>query len=356
MLRTLPRIVADRFKQMLHVRRTLRKSVLSQFSEIIRLRLGEGKVGSSEYYNYELYDDRLFTFAAKRDFIGEHARVNFYDGFNSRDWRAIADDKIAFYTFMQGLGLRVPRLYGLYSPSHRFLNGVPCITNPGALAMFILKKLPTPFFAKPVCGVLGRGAFAVQSIDRDIVQFRSGSQIEIDEFVAKIVGRQENGYLFQECLAPHPSIREISGESLSTLRMVTVLSENGPELLSTIWRIPRGVNMADNFAHGTSGNLIARIDVKTGKAVEVLQHVGMNRIATDCHPDSRKQIVGMILPDWHEAVRLCLATATVLPGLRLQNWDCALSADGPLLMEINFAGDLDLVQYAYRSGFRGLCS
>jgi hypothetical protein len=82
----------------------------------------------------------------------------------------------------------------------------------------------------------------------------------------------------------------------------------------------------------------------------------MNRITTDCHPDSKKQIVGMILPDWHEAVRLCLATATVFPGLRLQNWDCALSADGPLLMEINFAGDVDLVQYAHRSGFRGFCS
>jgi hypothetical protein len=42
----------------------------------------------------------------------------------------------------------------------------------------------------------------------------------------------------------------------------------------------------------------------------------------------------------------------VIPGCRFQHWDIALSRNGPVVLEMNFDGDLDLYQHA---SHRGVC-
>jgi len=39
-----------------------------------------------------------------------------------------------------------------------------------------------------------------------------------------------------------------------------------------------------------------------------------------------------------------------MSGMGIQGWDIALSDRGPLLMEVNFLGDLDLLQLAEARG------
>jgi hypothetical protein len=134
--------------------------------------------------------------------------------------------------------------------------------------------------------------------------------------------------------------------------MIVFLSDDGPRLLHAIWRIPRGSNMADSFAAGTTGNLIGQIDIRTGRIMEVVQGISPYRSLTEVHPDSGKPVTGVILPNWEESVKLCLRTATSLPELRLQSWDVAMCPDGPLLIEVNDRGVLRIVQYACRAGFR----
>ncbi len=46
----------------------------------------------------------------------------------------------------------------------------------------------------------------------------------------------------------------------------------------------------------------------------------------------------------------CLAAATIAPELRFQHWDVALTGDGPVLLELNVQGSLDLVQLAAQKG------
>jgi Sugar-transfer associated ATP-grasp len=150
---------------------------------------------------------------------------------------------------------------------------------------------------------------------------------------------------------PHPAIREICGDTLSTIRMIVFLSDDGPRLLRAIWKIPQGLNVTDNFSHGTSGNLLGQIDLKSGRVLKAIAGIGASRSLAKVHPDTGRCIIGVILPDWQNAVKICLNTAMALPGLRLQSWDVAMCPDGPLLLEVNATGDLDLVQYAYRAGF-----
>jgi hypothetical protein len=345
--------IVNTFKKSFDTRRTTGKSILSQLIEMFRLRFLEGGIGPSEYYNYELYNDQLFPFSAKRDFVGGKATRKLYADLNSVQWRGIARDKIVFHIFMRGLGLPTPKLYAIYSPFHRLLNDVPCITELNAMTDFIKNRISYPFFAKPISGAHGVGGIAVNSFNpgNDTLLIRTGQQVPVHDFVANLLQVDKSGYLFQECLMPHPAIKEICGDSLSSVRMIVFLSDDGPRLLRAIWKIPRGLNMTDNFAHGTSGNLLGQIDLKSGSVVEVVQGVGASRSLAKVHPDTGKPLTGVILPNWEDSVKICLSTAMALPGLRLQSWDVAMCPDGPLLIEVNATGDLDLVQYAYRAGF-----
>ena len=350
----LRRQIVNAFQKSLYARRIAGKPVLSQLIEMLRLRLSEGEIAPDEYYNYELYNDHLFSFSAKRDFVGGRAAAKLYARLNSLRWGAIARDKILFYTLMRGLGVRIPKLYAVYCPARRVFNGVPCITEPSAMTEFLQNGMSYPFFAKPIRGAHGVGAIAVNCFNHrsQTLLIRTGEQIRVHDFVTNLLHKNKIGYLFQERLAPHPAVREICGASLSTIRMVVFLSDGGPRLLHAIWRIPRGSNMTDSFAGGTTGNLIGQIDIKTGRVVEVVQGVGPYRSLTEVHPDSGKPVTGVILPNWEDSVKLCLRTATSLPDLRLQCWDVAMCPDGPLLIEVNDHGNLNIVQYARRAGFR----
>jgi Sugar-transfer associated ATP-grasp len=338
----------------LDARRIAGKPVLSQLIEILRLRFSEAEIRPDEYYNYELYNDHLFSFSEKLDFVGGRAQAKLYARLNSRQWSATARDKILFDTLMRGLGVRIPKLYAVYSPTYRMLNDVPCITELNAMTDFIQNKMSYPFFAKPIRQAHGVGAIAVNCFNpgNNTLLIRTGEQIRVHDFVTNLFHVDKSGYLFQECLAPHPAVREICGASLSTIRMIVFLSDDGPHLLHAIWRIPCGSNMTDSFAGGTTGNLFGRIAIKTGRVVEVVQSISPYRSLTEVHPDSGKRVTGVTLPNWEESVRLCLDTATSLPELRLQSWDVAMCPDGPLLIEVNDHGILRFVQYACRAGFR----
>jgi Sugar-transfer associated ATP-grasp len=353
-LQTLCRQTVNTFEKSLHARRIAGKSVLAQLIEMARLRFSAGQLRSSEYYDYELYNDQLFSFSDKQGFIGERGREKFYARFNSSFWRSIADDKVLFHALMRALRLPTPKLLAVYCSARGVFDDVTCITERNGMADFLQNRISYPVFAKPIRGARGVGGIAVDSFNQgnETLLIKTGEQIRVHDFVANLSSVARGGYMFQECLAPHAAIREVCGDTLSTVRMIVLLSDDGPRLFRAIWRIPRVSNMTDNFFHGTTGNLIGRIDVKSGRVVEALRGVGINRSLAKVHPDTGKSIIGMILPDWEDAVEMCLSAAVALPELRLQNWDVAFCPTGPLLVEVNFAGDVDIAQYAYRDGLR----
>jgi len=132
---------------------------------------------------------------------------------------------------------------------------------------------------------------------------------------------------------------------------VVVCGPRGPEIFRCAWKVPAGLNMSDNFIHGEVGNLLALVNVDTGRVERIISGTGFELREVTEHPDTGQILLGMTLPDWAAVRALCLTAATAFPGLRLQSWDIALGAAGPVILEVNVQGSMDLHQLA---GARGI--
>ena len=127
-----------------------------------------------------------------------------------------------------------------------------------------------------------------------------------------------------------------------------LLDDDGARLYRSLWKISSGKNMADNYWR--DGNFLAPIEAGTGVVLDVVEGGGENRRSIKTHPDTGKNLVGFTVPDWEEAVDLCLRAASVVPDLKIQGWDIALTDHGPVLLEVNVVGGVGLPQNAFGRG------
>ena len=68
------------------------------------------------------------------------------------------------------------------------------------------------------------------------------------------------------------------------------------------------------------------------------------------HPDTGATIAGTTVPSWQALTDMVRTASQVFAGIRTQSWDIALTADGPIFLELNYGGDLNLHQLAHGAG------
>ena len=323
------------------------KPVLRQLSEMIRLRLGRGKLMPDEYFGFELYDDARFDTDAKRHFVGQWAKDGIYRA-NERKWRAVGDDKLVAYLIIAALGAPHPTVLAVYHPTRNY--PARLLRTPDEVAAYLRSEAPYPLFAKPADGGLAWSAYLLRGYDpaTDCLRLGNGHSMTVSELVPDCT-RGDAGMIFQELIAPHPAIVELCGPHVATMRLCVLNGPGGPTLHRAVFRLPVGGNMYDNFKGGESGNLLAALDDE-GRIIRAIGKVGSGLQEIERHPDTGRALRGWQVPDWDRAVRTCLATAAALPGLRIQAWDVAPTPDGPTFVEVNTHGDFDLLQIAHRTG------
>lgn len=347
-----------------HVRERTGKSIAAQAREIRELHRGPGRVRAFDYYAYGLYDDRVYSPAARADFVGwtyEECLSRLWS-VNDPAWSGLCDDKLISYALFRGLGLPFPEVLAVFSPAGRRFGSVPSLRTDAELADFLRDGMRYPFFGKPASDAFGRGASSVRSLDadRDLLLLADGREIGVDEYVRTVPGvhhagrkkdakGQAGGYLFQQLIVQHPTIHRVSGGRVSSLRMVVLLGADGPQLFRVTWKLPVGANITDH-AIGTSGNLKCAVDPGTGRVEQVLRGrgpggtpvygIGFHGTPVESHPDTSERIAGLQLPYWDRTVKLCLDAASSLPGLRYQSWDLVMGVDGPMVLELNAQGGI----------------
>jgi len=123
-----------------------------------------------------------------------------------------------------------------------------------------------PWFVKPVGGSFGKGAFVVtRQAGAFAYQGRSGTAADLfNQLQAGVVA--ERAWVVQPLVENHPELRALfSPYGLGTVRLVTSIDDGKVRPVAAALKVPVGRNAADNFHLGRSGNLLAAIDLATGR-------------------------------------------------------------------------------------------
>ncbi len=356
--KTVGLILQEHENSMLSLRESMRaaakfygKARLSQLVEILRLALGPGHISAREYYDYRLFDDSQFSFQEKRQFIGHAGQEQIKRILINDRSRILSDDKFIFSTLFESQGFPVARILATYNykPNLRACS-IPSLNSTEELTSFLRNGVDYPFFGKPIATNYGSGCISVNAIDRAAHQITLANKqtVTIDEFIGSLQ-HYPDGYMFQERLSPHGTIREVVGDRLATVRAVVLVGSRGAQILRACCYILAGNNMTNHFFYGRTGNLLAAIDIEDGRIERVITRPGLYERHLEHHPDTGKRIQGFTLPCWRELKELCLEAAMVLPGFRLQSWDIAICDQGPVLQEVQ-GGDFRSPQMTSRRG------
>jgi hypothetical protein len=332
------------------VRARTSKSLGRQLAEIQSLRrLG---LGAGDYYTYCLFDDNRFTPAQKREYVGDRFEWEAYRAVNDpglmarsglAGWWGGQVDKLLFDCLMKQSSVPVPRILAIYDTSGISYGDIVVHRSIEDLGAFV-RSCGTGFFGKPSRGDTGVGAIAVERVEGDYLVLPNGAQVRVERWLEDIAGYDR--VIIQELLQPHPSLRALAGKTVATVRASVLRRPATSTVHRTILRIPVGTNMVDNFDGGRGGNMVAWVDVASGRIERVVAGTGIAQKIVDRHPDTGSAMQGAILPHWQEGIALLQRASRVLSAMPLQSWDLAMTTRGPVLIEINDVSSHDVLQAA----------
>lgn len=146
--------------------------------------------------------------------------------------------------------------------------------------------------------------------------------------------------IVQEVVRSHAFFRDIYPNALNTLRIVTLMVDHRPRVLSTILRMGQGTNRVDNYS---AGGLIAVVN-RDGTLRETAVQRDQRVIGE--HPGGFV-FRGQSVPFFDRVLDDVFEQCWRIPDFRLVSWDYAVDVDGePVLIEANFpAGQIDLHQH-----------
>lgn len=328
------------------------KSYLEQLWEVASLRLGFSRLGADDYYQFKLYRKSL-TPEQKREFIGWRCQSAIDRLLNDQRWHFAHSDKIITTLLMERLAAPIPSLRAVFDRRPREIPGCRFLRTLDELGTF-LKGLERPLFVKPVNNALGRNAFIVEGLDAagGTVLLAKGKTIALADLHRVCVAEASEGrggMLFQDLVRPSAELTRLTGDRLCSLRMI-MLERRRLLLTHAVLKLPVGGNITDNFRGGSSGNLLGRINLTTGALEAVFGLRGDSFEEVERHPDTGAPFAGVSLPDWNSYVETVTRVASAFPGMRLQHWDIAVSDRGPLILELNGDGCVQLPQIAYQRG------
>jgi hypothetical protein len=332
------------------------RSLPALLLEALQLRLhragaGHG-LGLSEYLDFQLYLNDLSP-EAKREFCGFRGQDALEQVLIDDTSRLISLDKFTMYAVLSAYGLPIPALRASYGTARpRGFGPLRSLTTPAELEAFLREPGQLPLYVKPSYGAYGRGNVLIQALDGDQLLLGSGERVAVAAFVASLDVNRTLGWVLQQPLTPHPAVEQLTGSpKISGLRVHSFLTPRGPVLTRAMFKINAGLRDSDNFEHGASGNLLAAVDLDTGRLTRVVAGTGANQQRNPVLARTGQTIEGATVPDWPAVVNLVLEAHRAVPGYLMPGWDIALCGDGPRILEVNAFGDVDLTQHAHRRGF-----
>lgn len=177
-------------------------------------------------------------------------------------------------------------------------------------------------FAKPDVGESGKGIERLAKAD-----FQSTE--ELYRYI-----KTRNFGVVGEVIVQHEAMMKLYPNSVNTLRIVTLLT-GSPErreaqCVYAVVKIGAGGKYVDNLENG---GMFCPIDYETGKITGVGHTSALTTLTH--HPETGVKLEGYTIPYVKEAIELCKKAAMEEPKMRFVGWDCAITPNGPVIVEGN---------------------
>lgn len=153
--------------------------------------------------------------------------------------------------------------------------------------------------------------------------------------------KQEFDYIIQNIIEQHEELKRVHSNSVNTLRIVSVLMQEGVYILSSNLRMGIDKGRVDNV---TAGGISCGInDDGTLKKYATAYYTGER---FEKHPQGLV-FEGFKVPSYEKAVELVKQAHPLIPHFRLVSWDIAINKEGePILIEANMRkGGINLNQF-----------
>ena len=299
---------------------SLTQQLVQQYEGVVRCHLSP-----KDYYLYTVYNDsaRMGEYIAQKDW------------WQLLDWlltaqdtgeRTVLDDKRKGERHFLRQGLPAIRTFAVFEDGD-----IQPVQWDG------FSPLPgQDLFSKPAEASYGRGArrWLFQRDGR--YRAESGETVSLDELLDTLALQSEvEPVLLQPRIANHRQLRMLSGDTLASLRIITMRwPEESAQYLIGCISLPLGDVVGSNARFGV---LRASIEASTGRLGAAYDRNDIARIMepVPVHPMTGERIAGFQLPDWDAAVDLALQAHNTLPTIALVAWDIAITPDGPVIIEGN---------------------
>jgi Sugar-transfer associated ATP-grasp len=281
-----------------------------------------------DYYTLRLYerapgsgDERM----RRREFSRLRHRLN------PQQAEVVPFNKWVSSLYLETLGVRVPACHGLYHRNRGILRNGQRLSSAPELAL-LLARMPGGVVIKPIDGSHGRDVTVIVSYDaaHGRLTRADGTELALDQLVARL-DESADGWVVQERIVQHPALAALHPQSVNTVRLVTLCSDDGvPAVIAGVLRIGTGDAEVDNT---TGGGIVASIDLGTGRCGAAISRYRVSEHAV--HPQSGKQIAGFELPYWARVTSEAIRAHRLVPFPRTLGWDVAIDDRGPVILEFN---------------------
>jgi hypothetical protein len=298
-------------------------------------------LGPDAFFLFDLHNRPSHTW---RDYVAPGLRgtqvLNIVNAKRRRPWTTT--DKLATTDRLRRQGVPCAPVAAVAGRTdHRFelSDSYRALADPAALAAYLdSPECPDRLFTKPAWGQKGQGAIAAA---RTPAGWQVGAETLSSTALAErlLASSDAFGRMLQPMIANHPAVEAITGDvGLSTLRFVTAVTDAGPRVVVVSQKLIGRPSLADNFLGGVTGNLVAPVDLHSGRLGPAYgRRQGHRFLLTRylAHPITQRPIDGVVLPEWNATCSLALQAAAALQDEPFLGFDIALTHAGPCVLEAN---------------------
>jgi len=330
-----------------------KKTSIIQLLDMIILGFRYG-LSPLEYYIYG-FDKPSITRKEKLSFVSNEKIIKiFRPSLNHKRWIPILENKLLFFLYFSQLGFPVVKVYGFYYPERGFfLNGSP-LRKRSDFLRWLNKTNIKGCVIKPVGSLGGKGIMIFEElISPGVMRSNDGKNYSLNEVfslmktdieIRQLKEDNYKGYIIEEKIEQDPAMNVLSGKSLNTVRVSTLITHNNEILIDFgMLRVGRKGSITDNLHQG---GYVVNINVEDGSIGE--KTFGYKEEGGPWIEEKEERIKDFFtdckVPFWHDIVSLAKKAASFSPELRSVGWDIAISKNGPVLMEGNDNWDMVIAQ------------